>query len=101
MWAKYSDQYEVSSDGHIRNSKTKRILREFIGNDGYLRTQFDGKTRLVHRVVAETFLENPINLPEVNHIDGNKQNNSVYNLEWCSRNYNLKHAYSVGLRSAC
>ena len=100
MWAKYSDQYEVSSDGHIRNSKTKRILREFIGNDGYLRTQFDGKTRLIHRVVAETFLENPNNLPEVNHIDGNKQNNSVYNLEWCNRNYNLKHAYSVGLRSA-
>lgn len=100
MWVKYSDQYEVSSDGHIRNSKTGRILREFVGNDGYLRIQFDGKTRLVHRVVADVFLKNPFNLPEVNHIDGDKTNNSIENLEWCDRNHNLKHAYNIGLRSA-
>lgn len=100
MWLPYSDRYEVSSEGHIRNRKTKRILREFIGSDGYLRTQFDGKTRLIHRVVAKVFLENLYNLPEVNHIDGNKTNNSIQNLEWCDRNYNLKHAYEIGLRSA-
>ena len=62
MWVKYSDQYEVSSDGHIRNSKTKRILREFLGSDGYLRTQFDGKTRLVHRVVASVFFRKFVQL---------------------------------------
>ena len=99
-WLRYSDNYEASSDGHIRNSKTKRILHEFVGRDGYMRTQFDGKTRLVHRVIASVFIDNPDNLPEVNHIDCNKQNNSVDNLEWCTRNHNQKHAYSNGLRSA-
>lgn len=100
MWAKYSDNYEISSDGHVRNTKTKRILHEFVGTDGYLRSQFDGKTRLIHRAVAQTYLKNPNGLPEVNHIDGNKTNNSVKNLEWCTRNHNLKHAYDNGLRIA-
>ena len=100
MWTKYDDNYEVSYDGHVRNSKTKRILHEYIGRDGYIRTQFAGKTRLIHRAVASVYLENPLNLPEVNHIDGNKSNNSVDNLEWCSRNYNLRHAYNKGLRTA-
>ena len=47
MWKQCSEKYEASTDGHIRNIKTKRVLREFIGKDGYLRTQFDGKSRLV------------------------------------------------------
>lgn len=100
MWVKYDDNYEVSYDGHIRNSRTKRILHEYVGKDGYLRTQFAGKTRLIHRTVANVYLENPNGLPEVNHVDGNKLNNSVDNLEWCSRNDNLKHAYDKGLRTA-
>lgn len=99
-WAKFDDHYEISYDGHIRNAKTKRVLHEYAGKDGYLRTQFAGKTRLIHRAVATTYLDNPLKLPEVNHIDGNKMNNSVDNLEWCSRNSNLKHAYDMGLRTA-
>ena len=100
MWKRYSDGYDVSTEGHIRNSKTKRSLKEFVGKDGYLRTQFDGKSRLVHRVIAEAFIDNPERLPEVNHLDGNKSNNSIDNLEWCNRNDNLKHAYANNLRSA-
>lgn len=100
MWKKYSDTYDISSDGHIRNAKTNRVLHEFIGKDGYLRTQFDGKTRLIHREVAKVFLPNPSNLPEVNHINGVKADNSIDNLEWCTRNDNLKHAYGLGLRNA-
>ena len=100
MWKQCSEKYEASTDGHIRNIKTKRVLREFIGKDGYLRTQFDGKSRLVHRVIAQTFLDNPHELPEVNHINGRKSDNSVSNLEYCTRNYNLRHAYEQGLRNA-
>ena len=100
MWKKYLENYEASIDGHIRNSKTGRVLHEYVGKDGYLRTQFDGKTRLVHRVIAQTFLENPEDLPEVNHIDGCKVNNSVSNLEYCTRNDNLRHAYEHNLRNA-
>ena len=100
MWKKYSEKYEVSTDGHIRNTKTKRVLHEFPGKDQYLRTQFDGKSRSVHRTIAEAFIPNPNSLPEVNHKDGNKANNSVENLEWCTRNENLRHAYAHGLRTA-
>ena len=44
MWVSISEKYEASTDGHIRNKKTKRVLKEFVGKDGYVRTQFDGKT---------------------------------------------------------
>lgn len=52
----------------------------------------------VHRLVASAFIPNPLNLPEVNHIDGNRQNNSVTNLEWVTRQSNYQHAIDTGLR---
>lgn len=52
----------------------------------------------IHRIIAETFLSNPNMYEEVNHIDGNKANNSVSNLEWCSRAMNMNHAYQSGLK---
>lgn len=51
----------------------------------------------VHRMVAECWLDNPDNLPEVNHIDGNKLNNHVDNLEWCTSSHNKRHAIKEGL----
>ena len=53
---------------------------------------------LLHRLVAEVFLPNPNNLEIVNHIDGNKHNDEVWNLEWCDRSYNQIHAYKNGLQ---
>ncbi len=98
MWADISANYDASSDGHIRNKKTGKILAEFVGKDGYLRTQFDGKTRTVHRVIVMAFIPAVVGKDFVNHKDGNKQNNSVENLEWCTREENMKHAYSHGLK---
>lgn len=102
MWKPCSHNYECSDDGHIRNNKTKHVLKEFDScNDGYLRTQFDGKTQLVHRVIAKTFLEPIEGKDYVNHIDGNKQNNAISNLEWCTFSENIQHAYNHNLNHGC
>ena len=102
MWVKMLDVhgYEASDLGEIRNIKTGRVLVQFIGKDGYLRTQIAGKTRLVHRLIAKTFVPKPEGKDFVNHIDGDKQNNEVRNLEWVTRSENIKHAYSIGLKSS-
>lgn len=54
--------------------------------------------KLVHRLVAQEFLENPTEKEQVNHIDGNKSNNYLSNLEWVTRSENVKHAYLIGLK---
>ena len=100
MWISISENYEASEDGHIRNKKTGRVLKEFVGKDGYLRTQFDGKSRTVHRVIATTYIPAEPDKPFVNHKDGDKQNNHVSNLEWCTRSENMKHAYAHNLKSS-
>lgn len=93
-----AEGYEASIDGIIRNAKTGQVLKQHIGNDGYLRIQIAGKTRLVHRIIAETWLLKPIGKDFVNHKDGNKQNNRAVNLEWVTRSENMQHAYKHGLK---
>lgn len=92
--------YEVFTSGKIRGPRGK-FLKLYIGNSGYyqvnIKNNYKQKTFLVHRVVACTFIPNPENLLEVNHKDGNKQNNNVSNLEWVSRSTNIKHGIDNGL----
>jgi hypothetical protein len=96
----HEDKYEVSSEGRVRsyNKKTKThlILKSF-NYKGYHRIYLRGKSPRVHRLVAETFIPNIHNKPEVNHINCIKIDNRVENLEWCTRSENIKHAYDTGL----
>ena len=98
----YEGLYEVSNMGSVRNSKTGKLKIPQLMKRGYVQvllwTNHQAKGFTIHRLVAEAFLPNPNNFSDVNHKDGNKQNNSVDNLEWCTRSYNLKHAYKNGLR---
>lgn len=91
----YSDLYKVSNLGRIKRIKTGRILKNISNVEGYLTINLfkDGKgTNLrVHRLVAQAFIENPENKPEINHIDEDKANNSTSNLEWATRAENNKH----------
>lgn len=96
-----NDNYLVYEDGRIYSKRTKHFLTPKKNHDGYNRVQIwkNNKCRFVswHRVIAETFIPNPNNLPYVNHKDGNKTNNCVSNLEWCTQKDNIKHAWENGL----
>lgn len=87
-WRKISGKpnYSVSDNGDIRNDKTGRILKLHKGTAGYFQVMLGRKTvpLYVHRLVAAAFIPNPNNLPQVDHINGNKLDNSVSNLRWVS-----------------
>ena len=76
------DNYEISTFGNIKNSNTKRILKIKNIENGYSSISLNKKVYKIHRLVALVFLENPNNKPTVNHIDKNKHNNKLDNLEW-------------------
>lgn len=85
------DRYEIQSNG-IKRFRKGRILKLSLDKYGYNRVELNknsiSKLCLIHRLVAETFIPNPLNLPQVNHKDEDKTNNQVDNLEWCTRDYN-------------
>lgn len=87
------DGYYATDDGKIFKEIKGRIT-----NGGYLSAHlFNGKDYKIHRLIAQTFIPNPSNLPQVNHLDGDKLNNDVNNLEWTSPSGNVRHAYDNGL----
>lgn len=112
----YEDCYAVSSEGDVLSKERKvlgsngrlvhvkeKLLTPQHFDTGYvyvvLTKSGKSKNALLHRIVASAFLPNPSALPEVNHIDGNKDNNSVHNLEWCTPEQNIHHALKCGLMS--
>ncbi len=85
----------VSPNGVARNVETGEILAE-MDVKGYKCVSVEGKSYLLHRVVADAFIPNPNNLPEIDHIDGDKSNNCVENLRWVTRSENMKYAFESG-----
>ena len=113
----YEGIYEASNKGEIRSfdkvitqkngtdrTIKGRVMKQRKNNRGYhiitLNKDSVSKDYLVHRLIAFAFLPNPDNLPQVNHIDGNKSNNCIENLEWCDQTHNMLEAYRTGLRVA-
>jgi len=100
----YEQYFKVSNDGKIYSKRTNKLLVLGLSKKGYpvLSTRIGGRKGKalclkVHRLVAEAFIENTDNKRFINHIDGNKENNVVTNLEWCTPKENSEHAYSTGL----
>lgn len=93
----YKGKYQVSNKGRVKNTNTNKILSQSTNNCGYYRVSLYSnkitKVVDVHRIVAETFINNPKNKKEVNHIDGNKANNNINNLEWVTHKENINHAW--------
>lgn len=106
----FEEYYHISNLGRVKslagknyNSTKERILKPFNNKIGYLMVIInrpgEKKTcKKMHRLIAEHFIENPNNYRYINHIDSNKTNNSIDNLEWCTQSHNVKHAYETGRR---
>lgn len=102
QWTQIGDtHYSVSTEGRVRNDETGELKALTERRDGYFKVDLytDGQrtSKRVSRLVAEGFIPNPDNKPQVNHIDGNKHNNNVENLEWVDNSENMLHAYRNGL----
>ena len=97
----YEELYLVSNEGQVFSLISNKLLKQSNTTTGYKKVELTKQRRRkslkVHRIVAKEFLANPLNLPIVNHLDGNPKNNNSTNLEWCDQKRNMQHAYDTGL----
>lgn len=94
--------YEIEPDGRVFSKYSNRYLKPSLCNNGYYTVELfndkKSKRKTVHRLVAEAYIPNPDNLPQVNHKDENKLNNDVSNLEWCTSEYNMTYGTFIERR---
>ena len=97
----YESEYQISNLGRIKSIRAGKIMKNVLDNNGYLicTLSVSGKRKkfAIHRLVADAFIDNIFNKQQVNHIDGNKQNNISSNLEWVTPKENTNHAWRLGL----
>ena len=94
-----NENYLAYSDGMIFSRISNRFLKP-MHRKNYDYVMVERKSVPVHRIIASCFVPNPDNKPCINHVDGNKRNNSSKNLEWCTYSENLRHAYTTGLNNS-
>lgn len=97
--------YTIDTEGNVYSKRKHKCLKQTINKYGYCKVTLQKdkykKMYSVHRLVAEAFIPNYNKLPQVNHIDGDKQNNHVANLEWCTAKHNMNEAVRTGLFDNC
>lgn len=97
----FDGKYQLSNKGRIKSfyfDEEGTLLKTTIDRNGYIKIRLKNKEYYVHRLVALLFVPNPYFYKEINHKDGNKENNCCENLEWCTRSENVKHAFANGLK---
>ena len=91
----YEGEYAITRDGKVWSYKSNKFLKHMLDKEGYHKVNLykdkKMKTFRIHRLVAQAFIPNPKGLPQVNHIDEDKSNNYVENLEWCDAKYNMNY----------
>lgn len=110
IWKEINElPYEISNLGTVRRKsgtayyyQNRTHVKPYVNNKGYLCVNLYKNSKMykfqVHRLIAISFIPNPDSLPQINHIDGQKQNNAITNLEWTTQQQNVQHAWNNGLR---